>query len=252
MVPLYCLERSFFGQWVAERPSMKSTVGLSDIELHDAVLNSVSMSIAGRRGEVDISVRKGLAGGGRQALSFELQSLDAFFARLDFDEMAEHARAGNVQDGTVSAEAKALFLHLVGGAMEATAAEIGLYEDPAQERNARALNRHGEQDIFAKVGDDELDFSYLDDLEFCPGARKVWLNMLLRAEPASSELSPAMLRFDEVSSCLAKVALADMTGDHRLGNVRSCTIDRSRRLIRLHLRRGFIEIVSQSAFVVRG
>lgn len=231
---------------------MTKTVRFDGISFHDAVFTSSKVSIIRKSCEINISLWGEGGERRRDTSTFNLRGAREFSGRFDFEELADHARAGNVQDGNAGGSPVSLYLHLAGGYVETVADSVELHRS-AQMNEMDAFQEVGQKSgFFQNAGDDYFDFSYLESVEFSPGTRSCRLKMQLRIGSASFERSPAIVHFDGVSSCLAKIDIMAMADGHPFGNVRSCMIEVGKKMVRMYLNEGFIEIVAESASVAHG
>lgn len=221
------------------------------MQFHDAVIADVSVSVHRRECASRVSLLEEGRGRDRRVALLAVTGMETFFGRFDFEELADHARAGNVQDGGADAASGTLLLHLVGGLMEAVGEGVELRGCPRPKSDPRIRDSAHDLRGLSHIGDDELDFSNVVDIDLSPSTRTCTLSMQLRVTSSSFERSAATLRFEGVTSCLAKINFAEMAGEHRAGNVHSCHIDAGRGRVRMHLRHGFIEIVAGSASLSR-
>lgn len=51
------------------------------------------------------------------------------------------------------------------------------------------------------------------------------------------------------ATCLAKLDVASLAGEHRFGNVRSCIVHRKQNMIRMYVSNGFMEVVAARASI---
>jgi hypothetical protein len=104
---------------------------------------------------------------------------------------------------------------------------------------------------FKKIEDVEFDFSHLKSIHFSPAAGTCSMNMLMRKGGMTSDPQPVTIAFSGVTSCLAKLDVASLAGDHRFGNVRSCIVHRKQNMIRMYVSDGFIEVVATRVSIVQ-
>lgn len=215
-----------------------------NVEFHDGVINSVSLSIVERTCEIDLSLGDYKVGRARSACLLSCADTEEFFGRFGFEELADNASAGNIQDGYVDASRGNLRIYLAGGLVEAAGSNVDLAAmhrsmDAAGKSNIRA-GRGG----FKRLESLEFDFSYLESIAFSPATGTCSMSLLMRSEGITSDLHPVTISFSGVTSCVAKLDLAALAGERRFGNVRSCIVHRKQQMIRMYVSEGFIEVVA--------
>ena len=221
----------------------------NDVEFHDGVINSVSLSIVERTCEIDLSLGDYKVGRARSACLLACTGTEDFFGRFGFEELADNASSGNIQDGRVDTSRGSLRLYLAGGLVEAAGCDVRLAA------MARPMDAAGTPCVrtgrggFKKIEDVEFDFSHLESIHFSSAAGICSMNLLMRKEGITSDPQPVTIAFSGVTSCLAKLDVASLAGEHRFGNVRSCIVHRKQNMIRMYVSNGFIEVVPARASI---
>ncbi len=222
-----------------------------DVEFHDGVINSVSLSIVERTCEIDLSLGDYKVGRARSACLLSCAGTEEFFGRFGFEELARNASFGNIQDGRVDASRASLLLYLAGGLVEAAGRDVRLAALPRPMDAAETSRVRAGGGGFKKIEGMELDFSYLESIHFSPAAGICSMNLLMRKGGITSEPQPVTIAFGGVTSCLAKLDVASLAGEHRFGNVRSCIVHRKQNMIRMYVSDGFIEVVATRVSIVQ-
>ena len=233
---------------------MSEAAGLNkfrDVEFHDGVINSVSLSIVDRACEIDLCLGDYKVGRDRSGYSLSCTGVAEFFGRFGFGELADNASAGNIQDGHVDASGGSLRLYLAGGLVEAGGSNVDLAA------LHRPMDATGTSKIrvgrggFKRLESVEFDFSYLESIAFSPATGTCSMNLLMRSGGITSDLHPVSISFSGVTSCVAKLDVAALAGEHRFGNVRSCIVHRKQHMIRMYVSEGFIEVIAARVSLVR-
>lgn len=235
----------------AEVGGLTCPSNFDDVELHDGVINSVSVSIVDQYCEIDLSLGDYKVGRGRSASLLSCTGLASFFGRFGFPELADNSSAGNVQDGRVDQSGGSLRLYLAGGLVEAAGSKIDL--DVGRELMDRVTaSKIGVGSAgFAQIEKADFLFSYLESIHFSVATSTCVIDLLMAAGGSAPDLYPVRMSFSHVTSCLAKLDVAGLAGEHRFGNVRSCIVSRKEKMIRMYVRDGFIEVVAGRASLVR-
>ncbi len=176
--------------------------------------------------------------------------MDSFFARFDFPELADNARAGNVQDGSVDVSGRRLSMHLMGGMLEAVAEDIEIrtpFKDEGLAANPMVAGAAGKPQLLEEV---DLDRSHLEAIEFSPVTNTCRLDTQVRTSESMLDRAPATILIEGVTSCISKMDMVALNVEHRFGNVIGGHFDASRGLLRLHLEKSFIEILGSDAWLV--
>ena len=215
-----------------------------DVEFHDGVINSVSLSIVEKTCEIDLSLGDYKVGRARSACLLSCAGIEEFFGRFGFEELAHNASFGNIQDGRVDTSRGSLRLYLAGGLVEAAGRDVRLAALPRPMDGAETSRVRAGRGGFKKIEDVEFDFSHLESIHFSPAAGICSMNLLMRKGGITSDLQPVTIAFSGVTSCLAKLAVASLAGEHRFGNVRSCIVHHKQNMIRMYVSDGFIEVVA--------
>jgi len=222
-----------------------------DVEFHDGVINSVSVSIVDQYCEIDLSLGDYKVGRRRSASLLSCRGLESFFGRFGFPELADNAAAGNVQDGRVDESGGSLRLYLAGGLVEAAGSKVEL--DVGRELADRlvaskiAVGSAG----FVQIEKADFLFSQLESIHFSAATSSCVIDLLMAAGGSPSELYPVRMSFGRVSSCLAKLDVSGLAAEHGFGNVRSCIVSRKEKMIRMYVSDGFIEVMAGRASLVR-
>jgi len=222
-----------------------------DVEFHDGVINSVSLSIVERTCEIDLSLGDYKVGRARSACLLACTGTEDFFGRFGFEELADNASSGNIQDGRVDTSRGSLRLYLAGGLVEAAGRDVRLAALPRPMDAAETSRVRAGRGGFKKIEVVEFDFSYLESIHFSPAAGTCSMNLLMRKGGITSDPQPMTIAFSGVTSCLAKLDVASLAGEHRFGNVRSCIVHRKRDMIRMYVSDGFIEVVATRVSIVQ-
>lgn len=220
------------------------------VEFHDATVTRVAVSVVRQECELDLRLKMDKESREREAESLVCVRATSFSGSFDFPELSDHARIGNVQDGSVNDANDRLNLSLLGGFVEATFDDIQIRQRADRDRAGPDRKHERTEGDFGQVGDDELDFSYLEAIELCFQSSECRLEMMLRTGESYSERSAATVIFHGVAALFGKLSIAAMTGEHKYGNVNSCTLYPERNLIRMHLKDGFLEISANGISVV--
>lgn len=222
-----------------------------DVEFHDGVINSVSLSIVEQACEIDLCLGDYKVGRARSGCSLSCTGVGQFFGRFGFEELADNASFGNIQDGRVDTSSGSLRLYLAGGLVEAAGSHVQLAALPgsvgAMETSSVRIRRGG----FKKIESVEFDFSYLESIRFSPAMGTCSMSLLMRRDGILSDLQPVRIEFSGVTSCLAKLDVAALAGEHRFGNVRSCIVHRKQSMIRMYVSDGFIEVLAARVRIVQ-
>ena len=243
-----------------KKVAMNSDLPLADVGFHGAILNLVSISIAQRTCEIDLCLGDWKVGKPRPASLFAFTDMASFFGRFDFQELADNARAGNVQDGAVDAAGTRLRMHLVGGMLEAVAGTIGLRalgcSHAGRGSTAFADGRRPRPDAGAELTSLEpldrvdLDLSHLEEIQLSAVDSICRLVMQVRTSSNVLQRAPATITFKGVTSCVVHLDIEKLAAERPYGNVIGGHVDVARGLVRLHLSEGFIEIGGRSASLV--
>lgn len=221
-----------------------------DVEFHDGVINSVSLSIVERTCEIDLSLGDYKVGRARSACSLSCAGTEEFFGRFGFEELADNASSGNIQDGRVDASRGSLRLYLAGGLVEAAGRDVRLAALPWPMDAAGTSRVRAGCGGFKKIEGVEFDFSYLESIHFSPVTGTCSMKLLMRRGGIASDAQPVMVAFSGVTSCIAKLDVAALSGEHRFGNVRSCIVHRKQNMIRMYVSDGFIEVIAARVSMV--
>lgn len=222
-----------------------------DVEFHDGVINSVSVSIVDQYCEVDLSLGDYKVRRGRSASLLSCTGLSSFFGRFGFPELADNASAGNVQDGRVDESGGSLRLYLAGGFVEAAGSKVDLgVGREIEDRVATSKIGVGSAG-FAQIEKAEFLFSRLESIHFSAATNTCVIDLLMAAGGSPADLYPVRMSFGRVSSCLAKLDVSGLAAEHRFGNVRSCIVSRRDKTTRMYVSDGFIEVMAGRASLVR-
>jgi hypothetical protein len=222
-----------------------------DVEFHDGVINSVSLSIVERTCEIDLSLGDYKVGRARSACLLACTGTEDFFGRFGFEELADNASSGNIQDGRVDTSRGSLRLYLAGGLVEAAGRDVRLAALPRPIDAAETSRVRAGRGGFKKIEDVEFDFSYLESIHFSPAAGTCSMNLLMCKGGITSDPKPVTVAFSGVTSCLAKLDVASLAGEHRFGNVRSFIVHRKQNMIRMYVSDGLIEVVATRVSIVQ-
>ncbi|MFL9584478.1 hypothetical protein [Stenotrophomonas sp. AB1(2024)] len=222
-----------------------------DVEFHDGVINTVSVSILEQLCEIDLGLGDYKVGRGRSASLLSCKGLNSFFGRFGFLELADSASFGNIQDGRVDVSGGSLRLYLAGGLVEAAGSGVELdarreLVDPAVTSEI-GVGSGG----FTQIEEADFLFSHLESIHFSAATNACVIDLLMSAGGSTSDLYPVRMSFSRVTSCLAKLDVSELAGEHRFGNVRSCIVSRKEKMVRMYVRDGFIEVVAARASLVR-
>lgn len=212
------------------------------VEFHDATVTRIAVSVVRQQCELDLRHRTEEESGEREAQSWVCAGATSFSGSFDFPELSDHAKVGNVQDGAVNDARNRLNLSLAGGFVEATFEDIHIRQRADTDRSGPDRKPGCIATDFGKIGSDELDFSYLEAIELSFQSGECRLEMMLRNGKSYADRAPATVIFHGVAAVFGKLSIAAMTGDHKYGNVNSCTLYPDRNLIRMHLKDGFLEV----------
>ncbi|WP_314101860.1 hypothetical protein [uncultured Stenotrophomonas sp.] len=222
-----------------------------DVEFHDGVINSVSLSIVERTCEIDLSLGDYKVGRARSVCLLSCAGTEEFFGRFGFEELARNASFGNIQDGRVDASRGSLRLYLAGGLVEAAGRDVRLAALPRPMDATETSRVRAGGGGFKQIEGMEFDFSYLESIHFSPAAGICSMNLLIRNGGITSEPQPVTIAFGGVTSCLARLDVASLAAEHRFGNVRSCIVHRKQNMIRMYVSDGFIEVVAMRVSIVQ-
>lgn len=136
------------------------------VEFHDGVINSVSLSIVERTCKIDLSLGDYKVGRARSACLLACTGTEDFFGRFGFEELADNASSGNIQDGRVDTSRGNLRLYLAGGLVEAAGRDVRLAALPRPMDAAETSRVRAGRGGFKKIEDVEFDFSYLESIHF--------------------------------------------------------------------------------------
>lgn len=225
-------------------------MSFDDIAFHDSIFNEVSISLVQRTCRMGLKLGDWDVGKDRTACEFSFKEMASVFGRFDFIDLAENARAGNVQDGYVGASDSRLRMHLTGGTLEVVAESILLSQVAPSGAVSACPGAEGAEASFRSIEVVDLDFSHLELIEISPVTGTCRLDMRLRRSADLSGRAMATLVFEGVSSCIAHLDVTKLSGEHRFGNVVGGHVDVEQGRVRLYLRDGFIEIVGRAASLV--
>ncbi|MDQ1061693.1 hypothetical protein [Stenotrophomonas sp. SORGH_AS_0282] len=216
------------------------------VELHDAVVGDVVLSIEDRSVEVSVKLPDSGESQGELHRSCLFKEVGNCLVRLDFSALAEESWAGNVQNCRLDVDAGVARFYLAGGLIECSSRSLALGD-----KGALASLNVGEgcaalPDSLTGLGELDFDESQLLKMTMSPGSCSCHVIVMVRGRSKAAPRVQARITFHDVSSCLATVAMSSLSSQDECGNIQSCQVDSNRGIVRLYLRDGFIEVVAKS------
>ena len=225
---------------------LSSLSQLRTVELHDAIVGDVVLSVVDRT--CGVSVKPDASKEQSEVhLSCVFQEVGACLVRLDFRALAEESWAGNVQNCRLDVDAGVARLYLAGGLIECSSRSFLLDEKRLVEPLDLAEGGAALADSLSELVELNFDESQLLSMTMSPSTSSCGIVALVKGVRGAMPMVKTSINFHDVSSCLATLDMNSLCSQGELGNVQSCQVDSERGIVRLYLRDGFIEVVAKSA-----
>lgn len=224
---------------------------LQGVEFHDAVLGDIALSVANQSCVVKLELYKASSSQERVDAELSLMGAAACFIRLDLVALAEEAWAGNIQNCRLDLRQNKVRLYLSGGLFECSPSSVSMMDCLQERAIDKAQSRSGGIDTFGSLAELEFDRCVFDGMGISPRAGTSVLHLRMFETPEAATRINAALHLEGVSSILTSLDMFNLSSYSQFGNVQTCHVEVQRKMIRLYLADGLIEVAARSLQLVK-